>query len=81
LRLCPLPIITTSDTSRDNQMAKGYYKNPNKGNMTPSKHSYPTTASPGYPNTTEAPKKKKKKKKKDHKPNLLKIIEVLKENE
>lgn len=37
-------------------MAKGPRKNTidkSQGDRTPSKHSYPTTASPGYPNTTK----------------------------
>jgi hypothetical protein len=39
-------------------MAKGPSKNTinkSQGNMIPSKHSYPTTASPEYYNTTKAP--------------------------
>ena len=40
--------------------------------MTPSEHSYPTTASPGYPNTTEAQEN-------DLKSNLIKMTEAFKE--
>jgi hypothetical protein len=40
--------------------------------MTPSEHSYPTTASPGYPNTTGAQEN-------DLKSNLIKMTEAFKE--
>jgi predicted double-glycine peptidase len=40
--------------------------------MTSSEHSYPTTTSPGYPNTTEAQEN-------DLKSNLIKMIEAIKE--
>jgi hypothetical protein len=40
-------------------MTKGHHENKSQGNMTPSEHSYPTTASPGYPNTTKATKNKR----------------------
>lgn len=56
-------------------MLKGQHKNTIKksqGNMAPPEHSYTTTASPGYPNTTEAEEN-------DVKANLIKIIETFKE--
>jgi hypothetical protein len=40
--------------------------------VTPSEHSYPTTASPGYPNRPEAQEN-------DLKSNLIKMIEAFKE--
>jgi hypothetical protein len=53
-------------------MAKGQDKNTNKsqGDMTPLEQSYPTTASPGFPNTT-------KEQENDLKSNLLKMVDAL----
>ena len=56
-------------------MAKGPQKNTinkSQGNMAPSEHSYPTTPSPGYPNTTKTQEN-------DLKSNLIKMIEAFKE--
>ena len=57
-------------------MAKGKHKiiiNRNKGNMTPSEPSSPTTANPGYPNTPE-------KQELDLKSYLMMLIEGFKKN-
>ena len=56
-------------------MFKGPQKNTinkSQGNIKPSKHSYPTTASPGYPNKTKAQVN-------DLKSNHIKMIETFKE--
>jgi hypothetical protein len=60
---------------RDNKMAKGQFKNTinkSQGNMTPTEPSYPTTASPEYPNTPESQES-------NFKSNLIKMTEVFKE--
>jgi hypothetical protein len=49
-----------------------YTINKSQGNMTPPKHSYSTTASPGYPNTTETQENYLKS-------NIIKMIEAFKE--
>ena len=48
--------VTRPTNTKDNQMAKGKYRNitnRNQGNMAPSEPNSLTTASPGYPNTPE----------------------------
>jgi hypothetical protein len=46
--------------------------NKSQGNVIPPKHSYPTAASPEYPNAPETQES-------DLKPNLIKMIESFKE--
>jgi hypothetical protein len=69
------PIPATSRIAKNNQMTKGQSNNTTnkiQGHMSPSDHSYPTTVCPGYPNITEPEEN-------DSKSNLIKLIEVLKE--
>jgi hypothetical protein len=58
-RLISFPIPTTTERARDQRIkiAKGPQKNTinkSQGNKIPSEYSYPSIASPGYPNITKA---------------------------
>lgn len=67
-------IPATPGTSKNNQKSKGPCKNTNKNqvNMIPSEEKYPTIASPGYSNTTEAQEN-------DLKSNFINMTDTLKE--
>jgi hypothetical protein len=75
LSLLSIPITTGTFRDQsypDSKRPSKEYSQQKPGHLTPPEYSYPTTASPGYPNTTKAQEN-------DLKYNFIKMAEAFKE--